>query len=285
MAGESKKSEEKFVKSIRLDSTLREEVISKLPRALEDRAVAKKISELFLKLGKLDEEEQKQAKIIRAALEECYNSVVRSGLYKKWSQEKKGLVCQTYYCLVKIFSACESGKYSKDAAILLIPQYPPECCEDYLELSIKHYYDVNATDSRGNTRLYYIADSERVELAAFLIRHKANINARNNEGRTPLDLALGNRRNLMCDLLRRHGAKRGSELDKQDAKEAQMPLTTSMSSLFSSSSVASTHMSTVALPKVSAAGEESIEPGAGEEDIEPGAESTENNPSGPAPTS
>jgi ankyrin repeat protein len=70
--------------------------------------------------------------------------------------------------------------------------------------------NVNAKDGNGSTPLHY---ANTKEIAEPLIAEGANVNAKNKDGKTPLDLAIQVRNTELAALLRKHGGKKGKELE------------------------------------------------------------------------
>ena len=56
-----------------------------------------------------------------------------------------------------------------------------------VELLIERGADLEATDNRGETALFYAADNNQIDILKLLIKSGANVNARNKAGHTALD--------------------------------------------------------------------------------------------------
>ena len=70
---------------------------------------------------------------------------------------------------------------------------------------------MNAKDTTDETPLHYVTGFDfRKEIAK-----GANVNAKNKGGRTPLDSAIAFKHTETADLLHKHGAKTGEELETE----------------------------------------------------------------------
>jgi ankyrin repeat protein len=83
-----------------------------------------------------------------------------------------------------------------------------------VQLLLDNAAPVNAKDDENMTPLHRIAGSfGGTYFAELLIKKGASVNAVDEKGRTPLDLA---KDDDMKDLLHKHGAKTGKELQEED---------------------------------------------------------------------
>ncbi len=78
--------------------------------------------------------------------------------------------------------------------------------------------DVNAKSKYETTPLHRAASEGHTEVVKILLKAGAKVNAKNNRGRTPLDYA---RQKQIKQLLRKHGAKTGKELDAEAKQKKQ----------------------------------------------------------------
>ena len=84
-----------------------------------------------------------------------------------------------------------------------------EAVKGYLAIDV----NVDARDEvYAGTPLHFAAFRGRKEVAELLINEGADVNAKSDEGKTPLDRAIGHKHPKIRDLLRKHGAKKASEL-------------------------------------------------------------------------
>ncbi len=88
--------------------------------------------------------------------------------------------------------------------------------------------EVNAKDERGRTPLHNAAYWGLIELAKTLINAGAKVNTKDNDGKTPLDKTkdreswINPKDQAKCaQLLRKHGAKTGAELDAETGAKAK----------------------------------------------------------------
>ncbi len=80
------------------------------------------------------------------------------------------------------------------------------------KILLKAGADVNAKTKYGTTPLHWAAFKGNTEMVKILLKAGAEVNARDKDGETPLDSA---HKEEMIDLLRKHGAKTGAELDAE----------------------------------------------------------------------
>jgi len=83
--------------------------------------------------------------------------------------------------------------------------------KEIVELLIEKGADVNAKAGFGSTPLHDAAFSDLKEVAELLIANGADVNVKSKFGETPLDFAKPYPKT--ADLLRKHGAKTGEELE------------------------------------------------------------------------
>ena len=76
--------------------------------------------------------------------------------------------------------------------------------------------DVNVSEKWGFTLLHLASIHGNTEITKLLLENGADVNATNSKDETALDLAEESRHSNeeVIKLLKAHGAKRGSELDK-----------------------------------------------------------------------
>ncbi|MDC0064912.1 ankyrin repeat domain-containing protein [Verrucomicrobia bacterium] len=84
--------------------------------------------------------------------------------------------------------------------------------KEIAELLITKAADVNVKNKDGGTPLHNAAWKGHVEIANLLIVKNADVTAKDVEGQTPLDWAEEEKHKEIVDLLRKHGGKRGEEL-------------------------------------------------------------------------
>ena len=73
--------------------------------------------------------------------------------------------------------------------------------------------DVNAKDVDGINPLHYATWTDHKETVELLITNGADVNAKDAAGNTPLDLSISKLE--IAALLRKHGGKRGEELNAE----------------------------------------------------------------------
>jgi ankyrin repeat protein len=82
-----------------------------------------------------------------------------------------------------------------------------------VELLLAEKADVHGRDGGGNTPLHWASVYGSSNVAGILLGGGAEVNALNSQHLTPLDMAESDE---MIDLLRKHGAKTGKELQEED---------------------------------------------------------------------
>jgi cytohesin len=80
--------------------------------------------------------------------------------------------------------------------------------------------DVNAKNKSGTTPLHLASLRGHKEVAELLIAKGADVNAKTKSGNTPLDKTINFNRTEIADLLRKHGGKRGEELEAEESIHA-----------------------------------------------------------------
>jgi ankyrin repeat protein len=83
--------------------------------------------------------------------------------------------------------------------------------KEIAELLIDNSADLNAKDDEGSTPLHHAVYEGHKETVELLIAKGADVNAKDEDGDTPLVYAEGEK----ADILRKHGAKAGDELNDE----------------------------------------------------------------------
>ena len=83
--------------------------------------------------------------------------------------------------------------------------------KEIAELLIDNSADLNAKDDEGSTPLHHAVYEGHKEPVELLIAKGADVNAKDEDGDTPLVYAEGEK----ADILRKHGAKEGDELNDE----------------------------------------------------------------------